>query len=754
MAQYLNQAGKLILILICIQTIILKTALASFSCQTPEPSESDESFFQYGNQFQSQEDGEYFNRDTSIRPWANNIVKYSIDRSLNAKDRRAVTEAIQDYHTKTCIKFQPKSNGDRDFVHIEIKSDVCGYAIHLNSRRKVVQMGKHCRNKHTMVHEFGHTLGLDHEHQRRDRNDYISYRQCQNHDKILKNSRPVGFYDYQSVMHYECGKCDLGGWPIQGSNVKCGEDFSDGLSVLDTDHLNSMHNCDGCRRHRWRPANQLTSVDRSNLHSFGYTNPYGKPVYPCRSLLNGQVVLGHGSFGDASASCIVIQNNKAISINSNVEVLTIPGGLRQQCFTYILTSHTRAFVNEAIPAAAKNYNAQSKVYIAYGTGTTRAIGEVTATNSFAGSAQFVATNGVTQSKDYDVLTCSCSSGQETYYPPAPLPTTYYPAVAPTQSTTATVTRYIPTATTPQTRTIPRRVSYGAQPTNQGQPTAIPHVTPTPRYVSYTRHPTTNRVQPTTTKTSYIKTIPRRVSYGQTSINAGKNNHLLVEPDEEIRNEYDIEADEQLGESNSWFSDLNMEDDENLDIEIDAGADDLFTSSFDSSKIGDNDPFIESDDLQTIDTNNWLHEDENRVAEMNFKNYNGHQLLSELDSVFEHGLTELDTETSQSIDEALLEKSSNENFFTEPTPESNDNWLNTNDLLDNSRFTKGFGESRSAETQTSFISNSFTDDESNSWNFLEVSHSENGEQYNEREDNPVDFSNDDQLKDYDNGDNIW
>jgi len=62
----------------------------------------------------------------------------------------------------------------------------------------------------TLVHEMGHTIGLLHEHQRPDRDTYITFTEANvdkpwiagNFDFFSYNYQTIGLYDYASVMHY------------------------------------------------------------------------------------------------------------------------------------------------------------------------------------------------------------------------------------------------------------------------------------------------------------------------------------------------------------------------------------------------------------------------------------------------------------------------------------------------------------------------------------------------------------------------
>ncbi|MDQ1832156.1 M12 family metallopeptidase [Massilia scottii] len=62
-----------------------------------------------------------------------------------------------------------------------------------------------------IIHELGHALGLLHEHQRPDRNSFVTYNAAnvmagkEHNFTIPPEAQPLGRYDYASVMHYSAG---------------------------------------------------------------------------------------------------------------------------------------------------------------------------------------------------------------------------------------------------------------------------------------------------------------------------------------------------------------------------------------------------------------------------------------------------------------------------------------------------------------------------------------------------------------------
>ena len=88
-------------------------------------------------------------------------------------------------------------------------SGVCESSVGMVGNQQFVGGSASCALA-TLVHEMGHTIGLLHEHQRPDRNTYITFTEANvdkpwiagNFDFYTYNYQTIGLYDIASVMHY------------------------------------------------------------------------------------------------------------------------------------------------------------------------------------------------------------------------------------------------------------------------------------------------------------------------------------------------------------------------------------------------------------------------------------------------------------------------------------------------------------------------------------------------------------------------
>lgn len=264
----------------------------------------------------------------NARLWSKGIVHFTLDDSLSPEQMRLVYEAFSEFHLKTCIRFKPWDNQTSDYLTIKNEPSACSLSeVCMKGGQQFIQIGGLCWFREMIIHQLGHALCLGHEHQRPNRDDYLSYSPlCSEKDIPQTNPKDndIGFYDYASQMHFACGWCS-GGWPTQDNATKCGYQVTKGLSLLDADYINLLYRCGGCKRHRWLPVSNLQDGHKEWMHSFRYKDRLGYNLYPCRVSHQGEIIIG--KFTWASKTCsFSLGGLEYYQTGDGAEVLLLPGG--------------------------------------------------------------------------------------------------------------------------------------------------------------------------------------------------------------------------------------------------------------------------------------------------------------------------------------------------------------------------------------------------------------------------------------------
>ncbi|KAI6224012.1 Metalloendopeptidase [Aphelenchoides besseyi] len=202
------------------------------------------------------------------RRWENNVVPYVISATYSKHERYAIRVALTQLRIRTCFKFPERTN-QRDYVSIE-KRDGCYSHLGRMGGAQVLSLGRGCVHKSVIQHEILHALGIQHEHQRPDRDNYI--RVLYNHiqrgmesqvEKLSHSNVDLHDlrYDYRSIMHYRgdaFGQVGRNGKPLHTMvALKKGVKLRHNKILTRTDmkRLNILGNCKAAknkkhRRHR------------------------------------------------------------------------------------------------------------------------------------------------------------------------------------------------------------------------------------------------------------------------------------------------------------------------------------------------------------------------------------------------------------------------------------------------------------------------------------------------------------------------
>jgi hypothetical protein len=145
--------------------------------------------------------------------WADGIVPYQIDSALAQHSVAAINNAISHWNQVSGITLIPieeviKTKGVSSDSVLFKKNDGCASWVGRQGGQQEVWVGSNC-SMGSIMHEIGHVLGLEHEHTRPDRDQYItihweniSAAKSHNFDVASASARILGEYDYGSIMHY------------------------------------------------------------------------------------------------------------------------------------------------------------------------------------------------------------------------------------------------------------------------------------------------------------------------------------------------------------------------------------------------------------------------------------------------------------------------------------------------------------------------------------------------------------------------
>ncbi|KAI6205999.1 hypothetical protein M3Y94_00856100 [Aphelenchoides besseyi] len=198
--------------------------------------------------------------------------------------QQLIRQGLHQWEKETCIEFNENLNAT-DRLEFIRNNDCYSYLGNTDGAQQI-SIGNSCKDIGSVLHEIGHALGLHHEHQRLDRDDYIrvdtksSYCEIQNFNKlIIVNDNFESPYDFGSIMHYDTFACTaLPFYKTITTNDPryqhtVGQHRS--LSFLDVKHINDFYCKDTCANTKIKCFNG------------GYPNPRACNQCKCPSGLGG-----------------------------------------------------------------------------------------------------------------------------------------------------------------------------------------------------------------------------------------------------------------------------------------------------------------------------------------------------------------------------------------------------------------------------------------------------------------------------------
>jgi len=149
----------------------------------------------------------------SFTPWPSGNVYYSFSNNISAIAQKAFLDAANEWATFANLHFIAHTT-QANYVTIaentntNIDGGFSFSAVGMLGGQQFLEVAPTSWTRATICHELGHTLGLVHEHQRSDRNSYVTILTnnilpgYEGNFILLTDSQNQGAYDFLSIMHY------------------------------------------------------------------------------------------------------------------------------------------------------------------------------------------------------------------------------------------------------------------------------------------------------------------------------------------------------------------------------------------------------------------------------------------------------------------------------------------------------------------------------------------------------------------------
>ncbi|XP_077306324.1 tolloid-like protein 1 [Lithobates pipiens] len=178
-------------------------------------------------------------------------IPYVISRDYSVAESQVIQSALDEIESLTCIRYI-KQTSETDYLSYRPQSGCWSMVGQIGGAQAISLDTSGCIMKGIAIHESLHALGLDHEHVRKDRDNYVVVLM----DNIIEgytyafaeiDTLNVGLtkYDYGSIMHYARYAFTKNGLPtlkaIPDDSVSFGQRFA--MSDLDIIKINTLYNC-------------------------------------------------------------------------------------------------------------------------------------------------------------------------------------------------------------------------------------------------------------------------------------------------------------------------------------------------------------------------------------------------------------------------------------------------------------------------------------------------------------------------------
>ncbi len=148
--------------------------------------------------------------DGTFPIWTSGVVPYTFSNNVSAAHQKVFLDGMAEWATFANLQFTQRVAQANYFTILDDPTLSGGQsAVGMVGDQQFLRIGSTSWNRATICHELGHTLGLIHEHQRSDRDSFVTVFTNNaiagtelNLIKFTNSLNQAGGYDFLSVMHY------------------------------------------------------------------------------------------------------------------------------------------------------------------------------------------------------------------------------------------------------------------------------------------------------------------------------------------------------------------------------------------------------------------------------------------------------------------------------------------------------------------------------------------------------------------------
>ncbi|MGI9275505.1 MAG: M12 family metallopeptidase [Endozoicomonas sp.] len=207
----------------------------------------------------------------------NYSVAFEFSPDLGKDVKRAYCEAMAIISYASCIKFTPRTI-EPDYLVLTDSPDYCQSWVGQRGGAQYVELkNPDCINRGVAMHELLHASGMHHEHQRNDRDQYVSVNWAQidpesvsnfyRKSRYSSNYYHNATYDFESIMHYGSHAGAIGDEPTLTPVVDLPEGVTkmgqwQRLSRIDIQRVRQLYHCNALEQ----PLPDINEVFENQLN--------------------------------------------------------------------------------------------------------------------------------------------------------------------------------------------------------------------------------------------------------------------------------------------------------------------------------------------------------------------------------------------------------------------------------------------------------------------------------------------------------